>query len=66
MNFLRTALNEIIVLSKKSDILADKKAKIFCNYYLNLKNESKVELMTTLCQEHGLKLDKIYDKVNFF
>ena len=72
-SILRTTIKEIIDLSKRSDILADQKSKQFCNFYLNLKNEdadlsnadSKGELMKTLSKEHGLKLDKLYNKVNF-
>lgn len=68
-SFLRSTLKEIIDLSKRSDILADQKSKVFCQYYLSLKNEveivnsTKIPLMKTLCEDYGLKSDKIYSKV---
>ena len=61
---LQSTLREIINLSKKSDILADQKSKIFCSSYLNLKNETKFELFKSLSDEHGLKSDKLFAKVS--
>lgn len=68
LNTLKTIVKEIIELSKKSDILADHKSKQFCKYYLNSNDLNanltlKYDIVSTICNENGLKLDKIYDKV---
>jgi hypothetical protein len=64
---LKTTLKEIINLSKRSDILADQKSKIFCNYYLNLKNNetTKLQLFKSLSEEHGLKSERLFTKVSY-
>jgi hypothetical protein len=54
---IRATVKEIIDLSTKSAILADKKSNVFCEQYTRL-NDSN-EFLKALCTDHGLKTDRL-------
>jgi len=63
---IRATVKEIIDLSTKSAILADKKSKLFCDQYTHLNNSD--EFLKILCTDHGLKTDRLssYVFLKFF
>ncbi len=68
-NLLKNTTKEIIDLATRYEFLADKKSKLFCRTYLDLKNDNEADkqvknnLLTHLCCEHGLRTDKLFNKV---
>ena len=58
---LRATVKEIIDLSTKSAILADKKSKLFCDQYTRLNNSD--DFLKTLCTDHGFKTDRLLSYV---
>lgn len=59
---IRATVKEIIDLSTKSAILADKKSNVFCEQYTRL-NDSN-EFLKALCTDHGLKTDRLSSYIN--
>lgn len=61
---LRTTVKEIIDLSSKSATLADPKSKLFCQQFLKQASNDRSELIKSICSDHGLKTDRIFNSVN--
>jgi hypothetical protein len=68
-NVLKTTTKEIIELATRYEVLADRKSKLFCKSYLQLKNtdetdaEVKSKLLNHLCSDYGVRTDKLFNKV---
>ncbi|CAF0907496.1 unnamed protein product [Brachionus calyciflorus] len=64
-NFKNISLTvkEILDLSAKSAILADPKSKAFCQLYLNQPTQDRTEFIKSLCKDHGLKNERIFQSL---
>ncbi len=69
---IHQTVKEIIDLSSKSAILADKKSKQFCQQYHqltkkalsdSLARQESFKVLEVLCKEHGIKSDLLYSQI---
>lgn len=66
LQLIKTTVKEILDLSSKSAILADKKSNLFCDQYFNLhKSSDSIIFLKELSTEHGIKNDRLLTNVIF-
>lgn len=69
LHLIRSITKEIIDLSAKSAILADKKSNQFCEQYYKLKasndSTSQASYFQSLCDNHGFKTERLSSQVIF-
>lgn len=66
LQLVRSITKEIIDLSTKSAILADKKSIQFCDQYLKLRSSSdnsQASYLQSLCTNHGFKTERLLANV---
>ena len=64
LQLIKTTVKEILDLSSKSAILADKKSNLFCDQYFVLhKSSDSIRFLKDLSTEHGIKNDRLLTNV---